>query len=546
MQRKKYLGVLVLFIALVIQPALALTSTQYTIETEWGDTQAGWARFGYVENENLNLTPLYWYRDFIYQNVSKISIKEDYNEVNIMYRTLINETESWIEISRTIKEYRHKPFTEVTVTTRCDNELAIAFPNFATVAKGQIFLAPGVAEPRITKIGDGTDEKWPAVISPEDAANLEDNYALIYTRGEKSTLLITNKRFYGMTSWDKGDYWEWYFAMWAFDNLQPDKNYTYKYWLAPVYITEKDITMERIKAKASDLAREALVKPVKLHEEKTKGHDYWLYEVWYTFEYETNDWGLNPLECSPHNAKGEMVNASCLAAIYLPKNAIAVKGEEGYPAVFRSGEPAVGLYFKDSINGARGNDLWFGEENESAGGGFYLKKFESAEEIVKVHYIVPVETPGLNITGQTKLIIAGESYLNFSKTVFYISLALLTIALLVSLYVVIRRKTFLMTAIILYLAAAYFLYHFYMNPLRTHNIAITMLLSASLVLSTLTYKTGTGSITKFYLALLSVSIIFTAALALFNFTGYMGPLVLVIPASVILTEGLEGVSIEHE
>ena len=544
-----YLVVLVLFIALVIQPALALKITESATETEWGNTSAHWARFGYFVDDEINITP-YWYKDFIYKNISEISIKEDYNEVNITYKTLINETQSWIEISRNIKEYRYKPFTEITVTTRSDDELAIAFPNFVTIEEGKFFLAPGVAEPIITEIGDETDGTWPHVIHPEHAANLEDNYALICTPGEKSTLLITNKKFYGITSLDTGDYWNTYFAMWAFGNLQPDENYTYKYWLTPIYISEND-TVGIVKAKASELAHEALVKPIKIYEDKTRGYDYWLYEVWYEFEYENNEWNINPFAYNPHTTRGEIVIDTCLAAIYLPKNAISVKGKEGYPAVFSSGEPAIGLYFKDSINGAKGkgDDLWFGDE--SAGGGFYLKKFDHTKEIVKVYYAVPTEAkliesypvkiPAADITEKTKLIIADESYLKFSEMVFYISLVLLTITLIALLLV---TKKGLLATIPLYLASLYFLYYFYLNPLRIHNFTLAIFLSSSLISSALTYKTRTPI--KFYLSLLSASTIFIAILALFVFKNYLTLFLLVIPAIAISYEGWKDVGEVHE
>ncbi len=102
-----------------------------------------------------------------------------------------------------------------------------------------------------------------------------------------------------------------------------------------------------------------------------RGYDYVAYEVWYRFDREENDWGIDPFEDSPYNYQGAKVNDTSVCAIYLPEGAIAVAGEEGLPAVFNStGENAIGMYFRDSINGPRGkHDMWFG--NESAGGGFY-------------------------------------------------------------------------------------------------------------------------------------------------------------------------------
>jgi len=86
----------------------------------------------------------------------------------------------------------------------------------------------------------------------------------------------------------------------------------------------------------------------------TRGYDYVVYEVWHRFDREENEWGIDPFADSPYNYQG----------------AIAVAGEEGLPAVFNStGENAIGMYFRDSINGPRGKrDNWFG--NESWGEGF--------------------------------------------------------------------------------------------------------------------------------------------------------------------------------
>jgi len=55
---------------------------------------------------------------------------------------------------------------------------------------------------------------------------------------------------------------------------------------------------------------------------------------------------------------------------FICRRAIAVAGEEGLPAVFNfTGENAIGMYFRNSINGPRGKrDNWFG--NESWGEGF--------------------------------------------------------------------------------------------------------------------------------------------------------------------------------
>ena len=155
--------------------------------------------------------------------------------------------------------------------------------------------------------------------------------------------------------------------------------------------------------------------------------------MWYRFEREENEWGIDPFVDSPYNYHGAKVNDTSVCAIYLPEEAIAIAGEEGLPAVFNStGENAIGMYFRDSINGPRGKrDNWFG--NESAGGGFYVKKSGLKRgDIVKVYYMLPAEpvVESMNVTipktekavskaalgkGGYKLIVADEEYVRFAR-----------------------------------------------------------------------------------------------------------------------------------
>lgn len=444
---------IILLVLLLVQPVLALENYNgITIKTKWGIVglpEANWAVFEYFEEGKIKSTHLYWYHLNFTTNISKINETNDFRELNIMHKTFISEISCWVDINISVKEYKTKPFTEVIIRSSSSRELFSMLPNFGTRANGRFIIAPGVIENKETKFGDGTDNTWPLVVDKPTS----DNYALIYTPNCTTTLFITNKIF-TMTSWDKGDHWENYFTMWRFEDVKPNKSYTHTYWITPINIAVNDST-ERIKAKASDLAHEALVKTIKIYENITRGHDYWFNEIWYKFEKVDNEWGIDPFKVSPHNSKGEIVEDACVVAIYLPENAIAVSGPEGYPVVFNStGKTAIGLYFKDSINGARGNDLWFG--NYSAGGGFYLKKFDPEKEIVKVYYITPAEpliksapveipeNPELRevVKGpeRVRILVASEDYIEFAKIVVLIAILLLTATVIASMYSMLRRK----------------------------------------------------------------------------------------------------------
>lgn len=437
---------IILFITLKMVQALEIQGPRL-IKTKWGTTDAHWSRFEYFSKDGKKVTPLYWYKDYLNVSVSEIYSTEEYNEVNVIYITYVKEADVWVRISRSIREYKLRPYTEVTVKASSTGFLAAIEPNFPSLVRGKYFLAPDYGKP-LSAEESKMDGKWPLVLK----SDISNNWVLIYDKNKTSTLLITNKKFKGVTSWDRGDYWQWYFAMWRFEDVKPNETYTFKYWLTPIRISAND-SVRVIKMKASDLAHEALVRPVKIYENVTRGYDYWLHEVWYKFEKVENEWGLDPFRISPHNSKGGIVKDTCVATIYLPENAIAVNGPEGYPAVFSSGRLAIGLYFKDSINGPRGSDLWFG--NESCGGGFYLKKFNPDKEIVKVYYITPAEPMvnnaaikipiGLNLSeikehsGNIRVLVADGEYLKFARVVVLVSMVLLTVVLAISLYSILKK-----------------------------------------------------------------------------------------------------------
>jgi len=146
-----------------------------------------------------------------------------------------------------------------------------------------------------------------------------------------------------------------------------------------------------------------------------------------------------------------------VCAIYLPEGAIAIAGEEGLPVVFNStGESAIGMYFRDSINGPRGkHDMWFG--NESCRGGFYVKKSGLKRgDIVKVYYMLPAEAvvESMNITipkteevvsnavfgkGGYRLIVADEEYVRFARKMVVASVVALLVGVAAVVYAGLRR-----------------------------------------------------------------------------------------------------------
>ncbi len=427
------------------------------IITQWGTTVAHWSKFEYLDDGKIR--PLvYWYRkNFVHVNVSKPYSGPYYSEINTTYATFVADNTSWVEIKRRIREYKLRAFTEVLVTARSSSELVAMYPNFPTLGEGKFILVPGLHEPKTTYKGDGTDKRWPDVVEPAAASGVKDNYVLIYDMGKTTTLLIISKKLYGMTSNDLGDRWRTYFAMWKFKNVMPEKTYSFKYWLTPIHISYSD-DIATIKKKASTLAHEALCTPVVVNRTVRRGYNYVAYEVWYRFEKEENDWDIDPFSDSPYNYQGAKVNDTSVCAIYLPEGAIAIAGEEGLPAVFNStGESAIGMYFRDSINGPRGkHDMWFG--NESAGGGFYVKKSGLKRgDVVKVYYMLPAEpvVESMNVTipktekavskaalgkGGYRLIVADEEYVRFAMKMVIASVLALIAGVAAVVYAGLRRS----------------------------------------------------------------------------------------------------------
>jgi len=377
-----------LLLLLLPTTSIAIDVKSYeNIETKWGDTEARWSKFEYLDGPTSESTPLYWYHDYNSIKIGEKNITESFEQLNITYSTILQENGAVVFINKNIKEYKLKPYTEFSIDSVSDTYLPSMQPNFRPVSEGKYLLFPEYIKPASA---ENSKKGWEELIPEEfNRVNPADNWILIYDENKNNTLLVTNKKLDGLTSYSDEITWKYYFAKWKFEDVYPGKVFNYRYWLTPITITEND-TVTTIKAKASDKAHEALVKSVKIFENKTRGYDYWLYEEWYKFSYVENEWCINPFKTSPHNLDCLEINDACVAAIYLPENATAVNGPEGYPVVFDNGKDAVGLYFKDSIIGPRmNNDKWFG--NESAGGGFYLKKFRPEEHIVKIYYKIPAE-----------------------------------------------------------------------------------------------------------------------------------------------------------
>lgn len=383
----KLIAITLLFLLLpTISTAIDVESYE-NIGTKWGDTEARWSKFEYLDGQTSESTSTYWYHNYDSIKIGQKNITECFEQLNITYSTTLQENGAVVSINKNIIEYKLKPYTEFSIDSVSDTYLPSMQPNFRAVSEGKFLLFPEYVKPASA---ENSEEDWKELIPKEfNRFNPVDNWILIYDENMNSTLLIFNKKLDGLTSYSNGKTWKYYFAKWKFEEVYPAKFYNYKYWLTPISI-EKNDTVSTIKAKASDKAHEVLVKSVKIFENKTRGYDYWLYEEWYVFSQVENEWGINPFRTSPHNFKGFEEIDACIATIYLPENATAVKGPEGYPVVFNNGKDAVGLYFKDSIIGPRmKKDKWFG--NESAGGGFYLKKFRPEGQIIKIYYKIPAE-----------------------------------------------------------------------------------------------------------------------------------------------------------
>ena len=457
LMKRKIVLIVLLLMSVSVSYALEVKSP-YLVKTQWGTTNTQWSQFQYLDNGKVKSTPLYWYwTNFTYVNVSKIYSTPYYSEVNTTYATFVAHKTSWVDIKRMIREYKNRAFTEVMVTANSSGNLVAMFPNFPITANGEFILVPGLSEPKVTYKGDATDTNWPSVIGQSAAGNMADNYVLMYDRGKSTTLLIMSKKLYGMTSYDLGNRWQTYFAMWKFQNVVPGKTYSFEYWLTPIHIGYND-DIATIKKKAGNLAHQALCTPVVVNRSITRGYDYTAYEVSYRFEKEKNDWGIDPFTDSPYNYLGEKVNDTGACAIYLPKGAIAMSGKDGLPAVFAStGKNAIGMYFKDSINGPRGkHDMWFA--NESAGGGFYIKKSGLKDGgVIKVYYMVPSKAvvESMNVTipetsavlseaalgkGGYKLIVADEGYVKFAKEMILVSVLALLAGIAAVVWVAVHKR----------------------------------------------------------------------------------------------------------
>lgn len=330
--------------------------------------------------------------------ISDIEIKDDFIEGKILFSGNVADNTSAIKSILTVKEYQNKELTEVKLESTFTGFLTSLKPSFTIDSEGSHFLLPNLYEPLVNFFGDETDGKWNVIFSDESSMVVDDNYLLYYGTSNKNILLITNKKISSMETSDKGDKWTNYHPIWKFEDIRAGENYSFKFWLTPLSTSIKDDILT-IRLKASDMAHEILTTPKVIFKNETRGYDFIQHEVWYRFKKDENDWDIDPFTISPHTNNGEIVEDTSSVTIYLPENATAINGPEGYPAVFKStGENAIGMYFKDSINGPRGKeDSWFGDS--SAGGGFYIKDYKEGE-VVKVYYITPAPKtiPTMNVS----------------------------------------------------------------------------------------------------------------------------------------------------
>jgi len=189
---------------------------------------------------------------------------------------------------------------------------------------------------------------------------------------------------------------------------------------------EAGASPERLLRAAADLAHEALCLCNCSIVERTRHYDYWLMRLRYTFSPVPNDFGLNPLVLPPHNDRLELVNDTCVLAIYLPEGCVA--HTDGRPPAYlaSTGELAIGLYFRDSAAGPRGlEDAWLGDR--SVGGGFYVKKGYSPGDAVVVECRFRAERliPSMFIT-EVAPFVHGE-YMRYALVLCAASLALLAV-----------------------------------------------------------------------------------------------------------------------
>jgi len=262
---------------------------------------------------------------------------------------------------------------------------------------------------------------------------------------------------------------------------------TYRFCFAVVPFPQS-ISPSSLMVVASDLAHEFLV-DANVTIKVTRQYDYWQYEVTYHFYALPNKFGLNPFELSPHNSDLELVNDTCFATIYLPKFAQPYLGSENSPCIFIStGEFAIGLYFKDSAAGSRGNeDLWLG--NSSSGGGFYIKKNTAGEYVVRVYYTIPAEKMIPSMYISKPVLIISKEYFNVALVMTIVNIILLALVLILLLMnknlIITKMRTnvdLLASNIFWLIVSSLFYWAFSYNILKLHFLAIgNMFLTVSVL-----------------------------------------------------------------
>ena len=372
----KYIGIFIISLAVtlsVFHIAACLNIKGGDIITDVDKIAGSYIVVYYMDDGNLRKKTIFLSKQNYTTHVNK-------NYGSILYNVLIPEIgrfkvnltvfehESYVEASVKIEELAE--FEEI--------EIGLGFPN----TKGYIFLAPGIYENE-WKVMKTAKKRRVDIITSAEAPNLEDNYISIYELINRSNLFIFQKKISLATISEEKFYWSYPYFRWRFkkDDFKKHK-VSFRFWIKKVKIYDEKISKKAFK----ELAHEALCKPVEIEHKITRGYNYYLHEVYYRFEKEENEWNIDPFKDSPHNKRLEIVNDTSVCAVYLPENAMAY-GEK--PAVINStGENAIGLYFRDSINGIRSFDNWFG--NRTAGGGFYVKK-KALKDVVRVTYITPAE-----------------------------------------------------------------------------------------------------------------------------------------------------------
>jgi len=432
---------LLLTLAILINLEVAsgsLIIEDYSVLSDVGSIDFTWSKFEYAYN-NSTVEKTIWYKDYTIID-SNISYFKDYSEANFYFKTYLNKSE--IKISRYVGQSTNSPFIEIETILESNRTLLSAEPNLRiSDVSGTLFISPDNENFAPNKEGEG---KWIKVVNNLTAGNY---FILFDKKNKKEIILIFDSNIQYATSLNKENRWENIFISKKFEDIVPGKKYSFKIWLAQFNLSDQKIETD-VNLISKDLSKEALVKSSIIFENKSRGYNYWLHEIHYKFYIMENEWGINPFKISPHDKNGTIINDTCLATIYLPADAIAYNGPNGYPVFFNSsGESAIGLYFKDSVTGPRKNDSWF--YNKSSGGGFYLKKFNYSEDTVILYYITPaepmvesypIEIPWLGKEENFKLIMVDENYFELSKMVFYVAVIILSATLIISLYAFFMRK----------------------------------------------------------------------------------------------------------